>query len=645
MDLIAQRDFVDWFASFAGTSATVYGKLPGLKDVSSEFNRLKLLEWAGRDAALVRWTASIPLASTAPSRSDRKEKPEADPKRILDRVAAQVLLAGQVVPPRVDPIAWRRLVSCRDRLRILCDASAFAQGVVQYIAAGWTGSVDVISTAIADAEIARWPSRHKNDFWNAGSLLAWQKRTDHELARRFLARPLSGCTLDRLSPDQSALLLAKIRDDGGRANQTLDLDAMEKAADADLLLVELGRSLVRSEPKGVKVLYLTADRDHARIAASAIGSDHVLLAARPESVPSSARVRGLWRPVSRQGAFTRQPLDYFLGILLSAFDGLEIELHDCRVHVERRTSAFHGCPSDDEDPVWAVDREQIGTRVAVQAPRPTVEFAASPDEAVPLVPVLVAEPSVDERDDWLLSPHQVGTPVAVAPGLFLVGERLFDLVAELVGHGALVRPAEIRLNDVWKCLIGLEWISSNGEPGPAFPELKSRWNFGDFDWIHSEFLRLPGYRHVMGELKVGNSPSSNRDKSKIAAATVWGQITRLHGEVLLGDSPLRASELTAALDTWLSPQRARVGLHELSWLVAKEFRVSPPRFERAMMELWKRRPDAPYHAGGTGGEIDGRDAHRVARLTDAGVRLVNIYPGSLYFGRKLFSTYLERRWP
>ncbi|HFE45128.1 MAG TPA: hypothetical protein ENJ18_06480, partial [Nannocystis exedens] len=208
---------------------------------------------------------------------------------------AATLTAASLVTPVFDRIRFRELSRKQEhrRLRLFVDTNAIAQGAVQWLLSALGRRADILTSAVVDRELAAWPDREAN-FWRPTSIDSWKLRTHYRLARQITETPPADHLIDRLSPQQAALLLAKFRDE--------DSSAKKKSPDADVLLVEIARSLVRDQPRGARVLFLTGDRNCARTAVSALGSENVFYVAcddtRAEKAITDHKIciRGSWSP-------------------------------------------------------------------------------------------------------------------------------------------------------------------------------------------------------------------------------------------------------------------------------------------------------------------------------------------------------------
>lgn len=617
---------------------------------------------------------------------------------------APVLVGSLLAPPRVDPVRLQDVLHDTRRIRVVCDTSALASGILSWLLAVLDGKVDAITSAVVDREIAGWADRHPA-MWQANDVVMWARRTKYLLARRVLETAPDGVVIERLSPDQGALIASKVRDDAG-----------DKAPDADMLMVELARRLIREQPPSARLLYLTGDRNHARSAASAIGSENVLFAAADGSESrrslGSTVVRAWWRPGGPMGGLIMPPLSHLFWNLLAACPTIQIEVPGNSWEIRWLSASENGVPSDWQDPWLAIRgreptspaRAATGTfnREAQQAAESTpVAFLATgpmlpgatagevgPGKTTktPHVPDVtkfdsprdasaesgrflhdsssmsnVAAPQAVLPNDIATEAsagrdHEAGTAAPVIDVWLLRPVRRGLLAAAVASH----RPAPGAVFPIlWKgisgtppkepiavesakeaigILVALGALDADGHGGPAIDSFREMWSANDLDAFHAEFMRLPSYQAAVEALRSDPClvPKTSRQAAQLTMARCLGQVARLEKtarETWVGDAPLSADELVGALIRWMPTAESAIGVADLCTRAARELRVTPARLERALIRLWRDRPDVPFE-GQTGGQAVPGYAERVVDLSPAGYSFREVVPGGLTFGRR-----------
>jgi hypothetical protein len=173
------------------------------------------------------------------------EKVLPDPERFWWDGWAKILTASALLPPRTDSVRLADVLRDQRVLRLFCDTNALASGVAEWFLHVLPSGTQLISSAIADKEIMSWADRHKK-LYEGSTAETWEARLRYLLARRLTEYPPQHTVIDRLSPDQNALMLAQGTGEGG-----------SKSSQGDLLFVELARPLVREQPRQARVIFLT----------------------------------------------------------------------------------------------------------------------------------------------------------------------------------------------------------------------------------------------------------------------------------------------------------------------------------------------------------------------------------------------------
>jgi hypothetical protein len=581
---------------------------------------------------------------------------------------ATVLAATALVPPVVDPKRLAHLLQDTRRLRLYCDTNALAGGVADWLMFLFDGRADLVTSAVVDRELAAWPDQESN-LWGAKTVDLWSKRTQYRLARRVTETPPPGVVIDRLSPEQGALMLAKLRDESSN----------NKSPDADLLLIELARALVRDQPRQARVIYLTGDRNNARAATTALGPESVLYAAADgKQVHKSLGkivVPGWWSPGGPLGAVRLVPSARILWGLLAAFEFLRFETEAGSWLLRPALSVNRGVPSDWAEPWIEID-------LIDRPSEPTAKATPSSPAQEPAGPLpgrvrsrrggriqSRSESLGDERfrqykteniqgnqgGDWLLPPMEQRAIIEGLQGFrWLTNFNLdffsflWDAVSgaftqiELVGPGGLL---DYRMAAAHKVLIFFEALDQSGAEGRRLEDFRRAWYADDLDWLHAELLRIPYYNQAMNSLRPGNAKRL-LDASAISMARKLGQVVPLEGRpdtvgFALGNAPVKRIDLQEALERWLPKPGDTLDTKALCERAAVELHLTPARFERALKLLWERSPD-PRFEGSTGGTTDPGPAEEVVELDETGYRFRKVAPGALTFGRSGPVRFLRR---
>lgn len=568
---------------------------------------------------------------------------------------ASILAATGVIPPVVDPIRLFDLLNERRRIRFCCDTNALCNGVAAWLLFILDGRADIFTSAVVDRELSAWPD-HFKDFWNPRVLDLWLRRTHFRLARRLIETPPDGVVIDRLSPEQGALMFAKLRDESGY-----------KSPDADILLIELARELTRDQPRNARVVYLTGDRNNARAATNALGAQNVLYAVADGNrvkkiVSQGAKLsRGWWAPNGPLGTLLTPELSRFLWDLLAACDFLVLE-SDCGSWRFSPYNSFDtGIPSDWEDP-WLEITQLRGAIPTTVAPSSVADIPGddsisvdtsvsvaviSPNIAInPVMPSDIADEagiptkaSPLEANKWLLHPVNplplLKAPLGYRPTpkiIFSILDKVLSATEDFVLENFNSELQE----EARKILVLLGAIDEKGRSGKNLPEFRTAWMRNDLEWFHGEFKQLPGYLNVVEQLQSeSNSVLSHRAGVVLGMVRALGQAARVgtaESGYIVGDAPLAVVDMQNALDHWLPQVDDTLTTNELCILAAKELHLTPYRFEIAMQAFWSLMPDTPFQ-GRTGGTVVPGPSENIVVLGDAGFRFQPVAPGALTFGR------------
>lgn len=608
---------------------------------------IDLVELGGSDADTVR--ILVPPSAPMPDSGQKPttcQFPQKDDNGWRNGWAS-VLVAAALAAPIVDPVRLADLVQDPRRIRFCCDTNALAGGVISWLLVFLGPRADIFTSAVVDRELAAWPDRWGAAFWSAETPEAWSRRTQYRLARRLIEAPPSGVVVDRLSPEQGALMLAKLRDE----------QLLAKSPDADVLLVELARSLVRDQPRNARVVFLTGDRNNARTATGALGAENVLYAAadseRVRPLYNQVVTRGAWRPDGALGAVHVPTVSSLLWALLAPCDRLLVQTDKRRWQITACASIPRGAPSDWADP-WIEVRELPALTSAVSLPpvaplrEPSLPEAPSAAEepffasnpSVTSAPTTTVDPSAPlGAEDWLLPPVEVGSLLNLPPAVRPSPGTFFPLLAAILGGSNVLdmrKHSGTTLEEARRVLRALGASDAEGGPGPRVGAFRAAWQRRDHDWFHAEMRRLPGYATALAFVRTHHSaPSHSRQESHLSMARALGQVARLDkigGTLAVGDAPVQMSQLLNALDRWLPRPTATLDTTELCRRAGADLCVTPARFERAMELLWAGGSGVQFE-GRTGGTVVPGFAERVIALGHLAPQFRAVAPGDLSFGR------------
>lgn len=578
-------------------------------------------------------TVQILLGRTAPA-----DKGFGEPNKDWASIWSPVLVAAGILAPMIDSIRLQDLLHEKRRIRLCCDTNALAGGVLSWLQIVLDGCADVVTSAVVDRELAAWPERDATggrDFWGARTLGGWGRRTQYRLARRFIEAPPPRVVVERLSPEQGALVLAKFRD-----------ETSGKSPDADVLLVELARSLVRDQPRNARVVFLTGDRNNARTATGALGPENVLFAAADDTRTREAirgqicAARGWWSPDVGLGSVGQPAISHLLWSLMAACDVLELHSGNHIVSLENHSDVPRGAPSDWADP-WLMFTRAHRPNTPPASVRPPPPPASTPP---PPPPTSTPPPSRtgsppnappnDEHGGWLLFPQPVRPLLGDASPSWRTNPTVFFIeLLRLLGRIPIQDAVDQRYKEVRRILTALDVRDSDGNAGPRLKAYGDAWDQNDHDFFHAELLALPGYRNAIEALG-GEGALGERQRDQIAMARALGQVARFERRRpwVRGDAPIRLSALTEALMRWLPEKDSTLACAELAFHASNELGLTPFRFERAMILLWEKDPTQPFE-GRSGGSVEDGFAEMVISMGTNKVEFMPVDPHQLRFGR------------
>ncbi|MDR3708632.1 MAG: hypothetical protein P4L33_10035 [Capsulimonadaceae bacterium] len=549
---------------------------------------------------------------------------------------AAVFTATSIVTPVVDHVRLLDILNETRRIRFCCDTNALCTGVAAWLLFILDGRVDVFTSAVVDRELSAWPDR-KPGFWQAKSVDLWHLRTHYRLARRIIETPPDGVVVDRLSPDQSALMLAKLRD-----------ETSGKSPDADILLIELARGIARDQPKNARLVYLTGDKNNARAATSALGANNVLYAVSDGAQTKSAisempiRVLGWWRPIGPLGTVLKPDLSRLIWNFLAACDFIILETAKTKWRITPHNSCKTGTPADWDDPWLDIYKQVVSTSLEDPAtPRGPLDDANAEDIIDGVLPTSEGRhaESVGLKE-WIFQPRGNRVMIDAPSGRRPSPKAVFSLLWRSMGGNDPRLAAEVSSElelEARNILLSLGAIDEHGGAGARSAEFAIAWNKNDLDWFHGEFLRLPGYANALDRIREdGTTKFSSRSGSNVTMARALGQVARYsYGELgnFVGDAAVSVEDLYSALDRWLPNPGDTLSTDQLCERAAAELMLTPYRFEIAMKSLWGRERTTPFE-GRTGGSVVAGPTESVVALGSTGYNFQPVAPGTLTFGRE-----------
>ena len=548
-----------------------------------------------------------------------------------------VFTAAGILDPVVDSARLITLLHSRDRIRFCCDTNALACGALSWAIEAFHQRADIVTSAVVDREIMAWADRNQG-MWNADSCKMWALRTQFRLARCITEFPPKHVVIDRLAPDQSALMLAKLRDDKAHPDESQN----RKSPDADILLVELVRGIIRDMPRNSKILFLTGDRNLGRTATNALGSESVLfMVSEKEKLKQyldekAVATRGWWHPGDLDHTLGRVHIpcvSWVFWYLLCACDYLFIEDSEGKKWAITRAYSVHGgVPSDWTDPhieLIGIEKEDLHNE---EVPNDRTD----PD----------SETIEIKKEEWLLPIQKHDSILSEAPkGLRLPPRFVFDSLLQILfdkGSDDSKSANDEVKNEIFKAFILLNIIDKEYQPSENFEKFRQYWINNDLDGLHSEFLKLPGYCSVFDTLAKKDETLQSgmkikdftgRQRSIINFGQRLGQLWIFDGECFRGDNALSKEKFTEKLNAWLPNIGDALYMYELCLKASQELQVSPFRLENAMIEYFK--DSGGRFELGSGGTVSSMASGEVVYLYPEGYEWIEIYPDGLRFGRNM----------
>lgn len=658
-------DLSDWLNKTLDTESGAIKISGGFRQAPITELGIDLFELNTRAADTVR--VLIPKDAPKPSSGKPKSTEFSQRDQNWWECWAAFFSATSLLPPIVDPKRLSDILHEKRRLRFCCDTNALCNGVATWLLTILNGKADIVTSAVVDRELAAWPDRFKK-MWQPQTTEDLKRRTHFRMARRLTENPPGGVVVDRLSPEQGALMLAKLRDETDR-----------KSPDADMLLVELARGLIRDQPRNARIIYLTGDRNHARAATNALGSDNVLFsvsdASEAKKKQGKVLARGWWHPEGPLGSIVVPPLHRLLWDLLTICDYIVITSQSGKWHLRVAHSVALGVPSDWADP-WikietlsqpatkkSSDIESptslkeieetdstdgyLGSQIEVVQPEENSSESAASSDSIIEPSFIETLKAIDLSDVWLLPPISPSAPLEGIQQARPTPRIFFSHLWQLISGSELPDPITTSpelYEEVRKILIWLGAMNEDGTPGSQLDLFSSAWMENDLDWFHSQMCRLPIYATVIDKIRVNDATFTKRQEVCQSMARILGQVARVSsrtGPIMVGDAPLRASDLRGKLDIWLPNVNDTLEVADICQRALLELQVTPARLEIAMNRFWATDPSAPFE-GRTGGTVTGGSVEKVIRMNTYGYEFIDITSAALTFGRNGFVRFIER---
>ncbi|MCX6378416.1 MAG: hypothetical protein NT023_02915, partial [Armatimonadetes bacterium] len=467
-------------------------------------------------------------------------------------VWSSIFVASMLMPPIVDIDRFYEILHSSERVRFVCDTNALCKGVAVWLTHVLKSRAEIVTTSTLEREVQNWVEQDKK-FWLGFTTEALHRRTNYRMAWQ-LALNTEDIVVDRLSPDQSALMLVRSREPIGTGSG-------KKIPDSDLLMVEQARSDMQLQPRNARVVFLTGDRDCARIATSALGANNVLFAisdkVRAKNLMGRIVMRGWWNPAEPFGSLTIPPVSQLLWNLLIPCAFLTLEFNSKKWVLCPANSVNKGVPSDWTDPhIKVID---VTPKVSHSAKPPEEWLAAPIENNSPPLPLV-------SDDSPLLLSIPIKSPLS-SRALRPSPKYFFNVLHSILFQSLIELPMDSSheaIEEVWQIFRILEVITKDKQDGARIDEFRRAWRESDLDWFHSELLRFEVYRSAMENIRIGNFKAiTTRPQTSLAMAKALGQVASFGEHPFVGDSPLSSSQLTAFLKQALPDTDSRITLEEL----------------------------------------------------------------------------------
>lgn len=449
-----------------------------------------------------------------------------------------VYVASGLIDPIPDPLAWCQVQLSQRPLLLIPDTSALANGTVHWLAHSlWNRSIELAVLSVVERELFGWSDQE--GFWND-----IPKRTKFRVARRMSETPLRN-VIDRRPhlDEKAALMLAKLK----------IKDA--KSPDADVLLIEQARDLIRAQSQNIQTLFVTGDRNHARSAVSVLTPRSVLYCPPPEFDETQTVVgsASFWQPCEGFGAIHLLSFAQIIWTLLAAFDEITFTFCSRTIRIKHHLSCLHGVPSDWIDP--HLELHEVTTAGSAHA------FSPAPTPGSP----------------------GVSFPTALRPSIGYIHNAV-NLV--LTGQ-AVVKPAKdehVSLES-FKLLQAIGLIDPSGSAIAGSGVLESiRRN----DWlaVSDHFQKSPAFMLALDKLSTGERLTS-RDNANLALARRLSVAVKSSKGTppIRCDSKLTNEDFLEALAIIVGDDHGSIPFEYVSIEMAKRFGLHPMRFESQFRDV------------------------------------------------------------
>jgi len=444
-----------------------------------------------------------------------------------------VYTAIGLIAPEFDSRNWHEVAKSSSPLCLIADTSAVCNGCVHWIAqALWHRNIEIATMSVVERELFGWADQ--KDLHKDVSL-----RSKYRVARQLSETPLPNVVDRRPAVDEkAALMLAKVK--------VKDI----KSPDADILLIEQARDLIRSQSPNVQSLFLTGDRQHARSATNVLSAKQVLYCPPPpfnidtEVIGSAS----FWQPAEGEGALNLVPLSRVIWTLLCCCGEIVLALPRGDVQIRHYRQGL-GVPSDFTDPYLEVS--DVST--------PSAPSARAPTEAKDLC------------------------PPSLRPALIY----FVDSVNQLL-EGNRIEPSfetDRNSSDTAKFLECIGAMDDTGLPllnGPFLSAVRAN----DWDKVGDLFERSPSFAAALEKLNRGGKITSS-DRPNVALVRKLGWATRMerNGEILLANGKITSEQFLEYIENLVGGSRDSIPFEFICRHILRDLKVSPMRFENLFRQL------------------------------------------------------------
>lgn len=616
-EVLTFSDLDNWLAEHLGESKI---ELSGaLRQAASDDKYLKVLELGGQGLCVGKLDLEMPTLETPPQNKDQKQGiidcpvsifNVSDPLLQYKKAVANVLTAAGFLNIKADPSQLFSTLMETKRVRFVFDTNAMSNGVAHWLVTAMWQSVDVVTSAVVEREIHQWKDRISNiEAYLPEDL---KTRTNYSLARHFLEKPAAGVSLDRMdTPEQSALLISQQPSKDGK-----------KTPNADILLVEHARSLIRGESRNTRTIYVTGDFATARTAVGALGEHHVLLAITDweELLRREGQymTRGWWKPGDGLGNINATSLAQVIDIFLSLYSKLQLKVSNKTVTVEYSYSFRGGCPTEWVNPHYLVTTETETLPAVVVEPHDGTAPQQTGGDGGGVAPA-VEELELPTSTKTSKGKSSSKSP-KFAPSLRLHSGYFFSKIQAILYPNEFREPQSIaQTQEETDRAMYLLGILTDKE---VQSQLRTAWERNDLDWFHRLLLNHPGYSNVMHKLSAGER-LAHRDFDQIRFARAIGQVTLspYSSSYILGSQIVPIEVVKNELMYMFNERGKVLSVHEMCSELLPKLHLTPYRFEKYLNAIMAIEDEEFQLVPETGGSIvptkadtvvvfDGSNGHR-----------------------------------